>query len=112
MRIDEKIMGEVAVLSLRGEILDDEDDFTLQQKITSLVVDGVQKVVVDMRKVHRVNSRGLSALISAVKTMRKNNGDVHFADIGRQINHIFVETKLIRTFPTYETVGRAMASFS
>ncbi len=112
MRVDEKIVGEVAVLTLRGEILDAEDDMTFQQKITSLVVDGVKKVIVDMGKVNRVNSRGLSCLITAVKRMRKSNGEIRIAGLDRQINDIFVETKLIQSFPTYETVGRAMASYS
>ena len=112
MRVDEKIVGEVAVLTLRGEILDAEDDMTFQQKIGSLLVDGVRKVIVDMGKVNRINSRGLSSLITAVKTMQKSEGDIRIAGLGKHINDIFVETRLIRSFPTYETVGRAMASYA
>ncbi len=95
MRVEEKIVGEVAVLTLKGEILDVEDDLTFQQKITSLLVDGVRKVIVDMGRVNRVNSRGLSSLIAAVKTMRKSNGDIRIAGLDRHINDFFMETKLI-----------------
>ena len=112
MRVDEKIVGEVAVLTLKGDILDTEDDATFQQKIMSLVVDGVRKVIVDMGRVNKVNSRGLSSLITAVKTMHKSNGDIRIAGLDQHVNDIFVETRLTRLFPTYETVGRAMASYS
>jgi anti-anti-sigma factor len=112
MRVDEKIVGEVAVLTLKGEILDADDDSTFQQKIQSLLVDGVRKVIVDMKKVNRINSRGLSSLITAVKTMQKSKGDIRIAGLDDHINDIFVETRLIQAFPTFETVGRAMASYS
>ena len=112
MRVDEKIIGEVAVLTLKGEILDAEDDSTFQRKITSLLVDGVRKVIVDMGKVNRINSRGLSSLITAVKKMQTSNGDIRIAGLDQHITDIFVETRLTRLFPTYESVGRAMASYS
>ena len=112
MRVEEKIIGEVAILSIKGEIVDDEDDLTFQQKIISLVIDGVRKVVVDLGKVERLNSRSLSTFISAMKTMHKSSGEIRFTGIEGHINDIFVETKLIQLFPTYETVGRAVASYS
>ncbi|MBI1803984.1 MAG: STAS domain-containing protein [Ignavibacteriae bacterium] len=111
MHLEEKIMGEVAVVYLKGELLDDEDDLTLRQKVTSLTVDEIKKVIIDLGKVSRINSRGLSALISAVKTMRAYGGDIRFTQIDKQINDIFVEMRLVQVFNTYETVGRAMASY-
>ena len=112
MHVGEKIIGEVAILSIKGEILDAEDDSTFQRKIISLVVDGVRKVVVDLGKVKQLNSRSLSAFISAIKTMHNSSGEIRFAGIDRHLHDIFVETKFIQLFPTYETVGRAVASFS
>jgi len=112
MHIEEKIMGSVAVVFLKGEILDDSDDLTLRQKVSSLKVDGIKKVIIDLGKVHRINSRGLSTLIAAVKSMRESGGDIRFTQIDKHINDIFVETKLVQVFNTYETVGRAIASYS
>ncbi len=111
VRVDEKIIGEVAVLSLKGELLDDEADITIQHKIKSLIVDGVRKVIFDMERVNRVNSRGLGILIRAANTMHQNGGEVRFAKIEGHINQIFIETRLIQIFPTFETVGRAIASY-
>ena len=112
MHVREKIVGEVVILSIKGEILDVEDDLRFQQKISSLIVDGVRKVVVDLADVERMNSRSLSALQSAAKAMHQIAGDIRFTGMDGHVNDIFVETKLIRSFPTYETVGRAVASFS
>jgi anti-sigma B factor antagonist len=112
MHIEEQIKGEVAVVSLRGELIDHDDENVLLGKMTSLRVDNVKKVVFDMGKVNRINSKGLSALISAVKSIRTIGGDVRFAGIDEHINDIFVRTRLVQVFETYESVGRALASYS
>ena len=112
MHVEEQIESGVAVVSLKGDFVGNDDEFELQQKITSLKSDGITKVVVDLGKVNRINSRGLSALISAVKTMRSAGGDVRIARIDRHLNDILGKTRLVQVFDTYETVGRALASFT
>ncbi len=111
MHTHEEIIGDVVVVRLKGELLDDTDDSVVNQKVTSLLTDGVRKVIFDLGQVRRINSRGLSSLISAVNSMQSGGGEVRFAEIGRNINSLFVETRLVRIFKTYETVGRALASF-
>jgi anti-sigma B factor antagonist len=111
MHIEEKIVGEVAVLALRGALLFDEDDRALQDKINNLRVDGINKVILDLGKVHRINSVGLGAILAAARVAQKNGGDVRLAEIDREIHDIFWQTRLVQVFHTYETVGRAIASF-
>jgi len=111
MHVDEKMVGDVAVVSLAGEMLFDDDDFVLQQKISSLRLDGVNKIIIDLKRLNRINSRGLSALLRAVRTMRENGGDIRLAQIDRHLNDLLAQTKLVQVFNTYESVGRAMASY-
>ncbi len=112
MHLVERIDGEVAVVALKGELLDDNDEHVLHQEMTSLKLDDVRKVVFDMGKVHRINSKGLSALISAAKLMRGAGGEVRFAQIDREIRDVFTRTRLVQVFDTYETVERAVASYA
>ncbi len=111
MHVDEQIKGEIAIVSLKGELLDNADEFLLQQKINSLRSDGITKLVFDLGKINRINSTGLSALIAAVKMMRTHGGDIRLAQIDRHLNDILVKTRLVQVFNTFETVGRAMASY-
>jgi anti-sigma B factor antagonist len=111
MHIEEQLTGDVAVISLSGDFWQDDDNTLLQDKITSLKLDGIQKIVFDLGNVNRVNSRGLSALIAATTNMRHAGGDIRFARIDRQIGDIFVKTRLVQVFSTYETVERAVASY-
>src|SRR5258706_10714100 len=94
MHIEEKIIGEVAVLGLRGALLFDEDDRVLQQKITNLHVDGINKVILNLGKVHRINSLGLSAIVSAARVLQKYGGDIRLAENDPEMHEIFWETRL------------------
>lgn len=111
MRIDESIVEDVAVVSIKGDLLDESAHELLQGKVTDLQVDGIRKVVVDLGHVTKVNSRGISTLISAFNLMRKVGGDIRFAELNKHVTNLFVITRLIQSIPTYETVDRALASY-
>jgi len=111
MHLAEHLKGEIAVVSLSGELLDDEDQSVLEQKIISLTSDNIHKIIFDFARLNRINSQGLAALLSAVKTVRERGGDIRISGLDEHINNIFAVTRLVRIFDTYETVGRAMASY-
>lgn len=111
MHLSEKIRSDIAVLSLKGSLLDEKDDERLKEKIDSLTSDNIKKVVLDMSLVNRVNSRGLSTLVSVLQMMQKRGGDLRLAAIDKHIFDTLTITNLVRFFCTYETVDRAMASF-
>lgn len=111
MQIKEKIEDQVAVLSLKGDILGEPETSKIRDKIHSLVNDEMKHVVIDLSGVNFMNSSGLGSLISALTTMRNAGGDLRLARIGEKVNNLFVITQLVKVFDTYETVERALASF-
>ncbi len=111
MHLQEEIRGQVAIVTMKGDLVDETDTLLLQQKVASLKVDGIRKIVFDVGNVTRINSKGLSGLITAYKTIRDAGGDFRFAQIDKRLNDIFVKTRLTQVFSTYETVGRALASY-
>jgi anti-sigma B factor antagonist len=111
MHITEKIKEDVAVVYLKGDLLDESDETTIQQKIRSLATDDIKKVIFDLGMVCRINSKGLSILISAIDTMHRNGGELRLARIDKNVHDLLTITNLVRVFGTYETVDRALASF-
>jgi anti-sigma B factor antagonist len=111
MHLTEKMREDVAVVYLRGDLLDENDEVVIQQKIRSLATDEIKKVVFDLGMVNRINSKGLSILISSIDTMHKNGGELRLARIDKNVHDLLTITNLIRVFGTYETVARATASF-
>jgi anti-sigma B factor antagonist len=111
MQIKEKIENDIAILTMKGDLLGEPDTTTVRDKIYSLVSDEVKKVVIDLGSVNYMNSSGLGSLISALTTMRNSGGELRLARVGTKVQNLFVITQLVKVFDTYETVDRALASF-
>jgi anti-sigma B factor antagonist len=111
MQIKEKIENDVAVLSLKGDLLGEPDTTTIREKIHSLVSDQVKQVVLDLGGVNYMNSSGLGTLIAALTTVRNSGGDLRLARVEGKVQNLFVMTQLVKVFDTYETVDRALSSF-
>jgi anti-sigma B factor antagonist len=111
MQIKEKMENDVAVITLKGDLLGEPDTTTIREKIHSLVNDEVKHVVVDLGGVNYMNSSGLGTLISALTTMRAAGGDLRLARVEGKVQNLFMMTQLVKVFDTYETVDRALVSF-
>lgn len=111
MQIKEKIVGNVAVLQLKGNLMGKPDTTKLREKVQSLIGDGILKVVADLSGVKWMNSTGLGALISGLTSLRNKGGDLRLANVADKLQSLFVVTQLIKVFKTYETVDRAVASY-
>jgi anti-sigma B factor antagonist len=111
MQIKEKVEEDVAVLTLKGELIGEPDTTDLKTKIHSLVNDDVKKVIIDLGGLKYMNSSGIGTLIATLTTMRNAGGDLRLARIGGKLMNLFVMTQLTKVFDTYETVDRALVSY-
>ncbi len=111
MTIKEKMVGDVAVVSLKGNLMGEPDTTEVRDKIYSLLQDDVRKIVLDLSKVKWINSSGLGALISSVTSVKNKGGEMRLANVSDKVESLFMITQLIKVFKTYESVDRAVASF-
>ena len=59
MKIKEKIVNHVAILSLSGKMMGGPETTALHDHIRSLMKDGIKNVVIDLGGVKWINSSGL-----------------------------------------------------
>ena len=111
MTIKEKMYGDVAVISLKGNLMGEPDTTDVRDKIYNLLQDGVTKVVLDLGKVKWINSSGLGTLIAAMTSVKNKGGELKLANITDKVESLFMITQLIKVFKTYESTDRAVASF-
>ncbi|TAK50994.1 MAG: anti-sigma factor antagonist [Bacteroidetes bacterium] len=109
MAIKEKIEGDIAILTLKGDLVGDPETTELKEKVGSLISDEIRKVIIDLGKVRYVNSTGLGTLISTLGKTRDAGGKLALARVGDNVQNLFVITQLVKVFDTYETVDRAIA---
>lgn len=113
MRIDVTDTGAVTVVRPSGERLDIEVAAEFRATLLSLIEQGHRRLVVDLSDVSFIDSSGLGALVSALKTLKRsdNGGDVRLARVQAPVVSLLEIIRLNRVFTTYSTVEQAVQSF-
>lgn len=99
--------GGATVVSPTGR-LDVAGAPALKEAISEVVKNGPPRVVIDLEGVSFVDSTGLGSVISALKQIRGNEGELRLAAPNQQVRVVLELTTLDRVFPYYATVEEAL----
>jgi anti-sigma B factor antagonist len=100
----------VAVVRLDGRLdLSSAPEF--KEQIAAVVAGGAVRLVVDLAAVGFIDSSGLGALISGLKTARQASGDLRIANPNEQASMILQLTALERVLYPYPTLEEALAGY-
>lgn len=92
----------VKVLQPSG-ILDGIQAAQLRQEIRELLADGSESVIIDFKEVTFMDSSGLGALVTCLKTIRDAGAELFLCSINDQIRMIFELTSLDRVFSVFSS---------
>lgn len=100
----------LALVNLNGR-LDLLSAVEVKQKLAAVVGEGHARLVVDLGEVSFIDSSGLGALISGLKTARIAGGDLRIARPDKQARYILQVSTLDRVLVPYATVEEAIAAY-
>jgi anti-sigma B factor antagonist len=112
MQIQERSVGDVKVLDLKGKITLGEGDELLKDKVNSLVNQGHKKIVLNLADVPYIDSAGLGEIVRTYTTVSRQGGSLKLLNLTRRITDLLSITKLLTVFETYENEADAVRSFS
>lgn len=112
MRIKTFEKYSAVVIELKGNVIGGPDSEEFSKLLHSYVDAGKKNVVVDLGSVKFMNSSGLGMLISGFTTMKNSGGSLKLANATDKINSLLVITKLITIFENFDSVDKAVNSFS
>jgi anti-sigma B factor antagonist len=112
MKIQDEIKNGVVVIELEGKVMGGPDATMFHGKLHEYVNSGNKKVVVDLSRVEWMSSVGLGMLISALTTMKNNDGMLKLANVTENIESLLTITRLVTIFETHDTVDAAIESFN
>lgn len=110
MKIAEKHHGDVVVLSVKGNLTTEPETKRFRSAINDLVEKNIRKVVVDIGLVEHIGSIGLGAIMAAMISLQKKEGELCVANPTEKTGPLFRITKLVRVLKLYETTERAVSS--
>ncbi len=112
MSVKEKIVSNVAVLTVSGKLMGGPETWEIHEKVKGLINDEMKKVVIDLSKVKWMNSQGLGMLMSCHTSLKNVEGALKISGATDKVQSLFMITQMITIFDTYDTSDLAVASFS
>lgn len=112
LEIQERLVGSVAVLRLKGRLVADEEDFLFTCHVDGLVAAGILNIVVNFADVASLDSGGVGTLVAKYLSVKRRGGDVRLVGLTDRTRRVLEITRLIDVFATYTSEEAAIASFS
>ena len=112
MQIEERNVGDVVVLDLKGKVTLGEGDELLKDKVNSLVNQGHKKIVLNLADVPYIDSAGLGEVVRTYTTVSRQGGSLKLLNLTKRITDLLAITKLLTVFETFDAERDAVRSFS
>ena len=112
MQIEERAVGDVTILDLKGKMTLGEGDIILKDKVNSLALQGKKQIVLNLADVPYIDSAGLGEIVRTYTTMNRQGGSLKLLNLTKRITDLLSITKLLTVFETYENEADAVSSFS
>ena len=112
MQIEERTIGDVVVLDVKGRVQLGEGDEMLKDKVNSLLNQGRKKIVLNLAEVPYIDSAGLGEVVRTFTTVSRQGGQLKLLNLTKRITDLLAITKLLTVFDTYDSEQEAVQSFS
>jgi len=111
MQIEERSVGDVTILDLKGKMTLGEGDELLKDKINSLIHQGQRKLLLNLEGVPYIDSAGLGEIVRTYTTVSRQGGSLKLVNLTKRITDLLSITKLLTVFETFDSEQEAIASF-
>jgi anti-sigma B factor antagonist len=112
MQIEQRPVGDVMVLDLKGRVTLGEGNELLKDKVNSLLNQGQKKIVLNLAEVPYVDSAGLGEIVRTYTTVSRQGGSLKLLNLTKRITDLLSITKLLTVFETFDAENDAVRSFS
>jgi len=110
MELQVEPAGKVTVVKIPGKSLDAGNSQEFKNDINPVLADHKQ-VVFDLSELTFVDSSGCGALVSCLRRVRKDSGNLKLCRVSRQVMDLFSVIRMDRIFDIFESRDEAIAAF-
>ena len=112
MEINTRKVGDVHVLDINGKIVLGDATKAIRHTINDLLVNGGQKIVLNLIDVKYIDSSGIGELVRTYTTVTNEGRQLRLLNLTKKVRELLVITKLLTVFQVYENEQAAVASFA
>jgi anti-sigma B factor antagonist len=111
MHIEQRSVGDVTIIDLKGKMTLGEGDELLRDKVNSLVQQNMKKLVLNLAEVPYIDSAGLGEIVRTYTTVSRQGGQLKLLNLTKRITDLLSITKLLTVFETFDNENDALRSF-
>lgn len=111
MKVIPKEREGIKIFEIHGEI-DAEHAAALKKALQPVKQEDKQKVILDLAQVHFIDSTGLGILISLMRHLKEQEGQLVLCGLSSEVSSIFEMTRLFRVFDVSSNLEQALKKFS
>jgi anti-sigma B factor antagonist len=111
MDINERHVGSVTILDLKGRLVCEDGDRALMDAVNAVVKRGELQVLINLEGVPWIDSAGIGALVAKFVTVRKRGGSLKLVNLKARTEQPLRVTRLMTIFETFDSEADALRSF-
>ncbi len=111
MQIEERTVGDITILDLKGKMTLGEGDELLKDKVNSLMNQGRKKILMNLGDVPYIDSAGLGEIVRTYTTVSRQGGTMKLVNLTKRITDLLSITKLLTVFETFDNEPEALKSY-
>ena len=111
MNIIERMINDVTVLDLEGNLALDENA-RFRKHVDGSIDAGARKLMVIMARVKYMDSSGMGELISCYTTLQRVSGRIKLLHLSDRLKYLLVITRLTSVLETFDSEPAVVASFA
>lgn len=101
----------IGLIEAKGSLIGGDETVELRQAVAGFADREYGKLIIDLSNVTYVNSTAIGVLVAAHTTYSRRGWHIRICGMNKNINNIFVITKLTLVFDVYDTRDEATKSF-
>ncbi len=112
MSVEERPAGDVVVLDVKGEMMNNKEYGSLKRRVGEVLGRGHLSLLLNLSQVPYMNSRGVGELASAFISVRNRHGKLKVAASQSRVMKILALSKLDTVIEMFDTEAEALHSFA
>lgn len=108
--IESKQLGDALVARIVGDSLETENVASFRSAIGP-ILERSKRIVLDLSQVSFMDSTGLGAMLSCLRTVKGKGGSLKLSDLTPEVRQLFEMVLMDRVFEIYPTTDAAIVSF-
>jgi anti-sigma B factor antagonist len=110
MEIEIKSVNKIKIASIAGD-LNSATAPEAENRLTSLIMGGNKKLIIDLEDLNYISSAGLRILLAANKLIKKQNGELRISSINNVVKEVFEISGFNFVFKIYSSADEALVAF-